>query len=307
MHSDQETNKLSALQEQAVGEILKFAGVGNKDVYNPAPLQTGDGVVLAGRMESRKNALDSEVVFFHSTASGVWEPIEGSPVFKLEDPFFTEIKGEIIFGGVQVEWDVQKNDAEPHLISFRTVFYRGKDIFHLKQFAAGPERMKDIRLVELANGQIGVFSRPQGEKGGKGKMGFTTVSSLEDITPQIIQAAPLLKDNFDDEHWGGANAVYLLPDGRLGVLGHIAHKDEKDFLHYRTFTFVYDAKTGKSTSMEIIATRDDFPKTQSKEPRLYDVVFPAGLIPGDGEDFELYTGLSDAYVGRLKIKDPFSV
>lgn len=29
--------------------------------------------------------------------------------------------------------------------------------------------MKDVRLVELADGRVGIFTRPQGEKGAGGK------------------------------------------------------------------------------------------------------------------------------------------
>lgn len=291
------------------GEILTFSGVGEKDVYNPAPLKLEDGsVILAGRVESRKNALDSKVMFFHEVADGAWMPIKDSPVFyELEDPFITKIGDEIIFGGVHVDWDISEDSNNPKLVSFKTIFYRGKDINNLKQFSEGPERMKDIRLVELADGRIGIFSRPQGGKAGKGKIGFTTVDSLDDVTPDVIQSAPLLKDNFTGEDWGGANAIYLLQDGRLGVLGHVASKDEKNYLHYRAMAFIYDPKTGESSDIKIVAVRDDFPETKPKEERLRDVVFTAGLVYDDKKEPTLYVGLSDAFVGRITVEDPFLI
>ena len=92
--------------------------------------------------------------------------------------------------------------------------------------------MKDLRLVELQDGSIGVFTRPQGEKGGRGKIGFTRVASLEELSIDQINKAPLLEGQFVDEEWGGCNEIHLLPNGILGVLGHIACFDEQGDRHY---------------------------------------------------------------------------
>src|SRR5690606_41956515 len=53
----------------------------------------------------------------------------------------------------------------------------------------------------------------------RGKIGFTKVNRLEDISVEVINDAPLL-DQFLDEEWGGANEIHLLSNGLLGVLGH---------------------------------------------------------------------------------------
>ena len=74
--------------------------------------------------------------------------------------------------------------------------------------------MKDIRLIAMENGKIGVFTRPQGE--GPGTIGFTTVNSLEQLSIAVINDAPL--GSFMPEEWGGANEIHLLEDGLLGVL-----------------------------------------------------------------------------------------
>ena len=47
-------------------------------------------------------------------------------------------------------------------LAWRTRFYHGSGGEDLQPFAVGPDGMKDIRLVELADGRIGVFTRPQG-------------------------------------------------------------------------------------------------------------------------------------------------
>jgi hypothetical protein len=54
-------------------------------------------------------------------------------------------------------------------------------------FAVGPQWMKDIRLVELADRRIGVFTRPKGEYfGGQAEIGFTIIDNLDDLTPEVI-------------------------------------------------------------------------------------------------------------------------
>jgi hypothetical protein len=40
-----------------------------------------------------------------------------------------------------------------------TEYYRGNDIASLELFLMGPYHMKDLRLIELANGEIGVIAR----------------------------------------------------------------------------------------------------------------------------------------------------
>ena len=73
--------------------------------------------------------------------------------------------------------------------------------------------MKDLRLAELNDGSIGVLTRPQGEKGGRGKIGFARISSLEELTLDVVEEAPLLEGQFVDEEWGGANEPHILANG----------------------------------------------------------------------------------------------
>ena len=101
-------------------------------------------------------------------AGGVWVPRPNAPTFTLQDPFVTRIHGELIFGGVEI----YPHPTIPGALGWRTNFYRGANIRELKQFTSGPNGMKDIRLVEMADGQIGVFTRPQGEWG-RGKLTYS--------------------------------------------------------------------------------------------------------------------------------------
>ncbi|HEB83921.1 MAG TPA: DUF1861 family protein, partial [Bacteroidetes bacterium] len=139
------------------GEILRFTGpdVEGVDVYNPtAPFMDRGRLTLAARVESHDSETDSRVMFFVERR-GAWTRDTDTPVFPLQDPFICRVGDEWVTGGVR--FPVGNN-------SWRTDFYRGPDLLHLEHFASGPLGMKDIRPVELEDGRIGVFTRPQGEK-----------------------------------------------------------------------------------------------------------------------------------------------
>lgn len=289
------------------GEKLLFAGVDGYGPHNPtAPFKTEifdqEIEVMAVRLEKRWEFINSQVKFFTSGQDGVWRPILGAPTFYLEDPFVTHIGGELIFGGVRV------TNLEP--LHFRAVFYRGKDIFSLKEFAQGPVDMKDIRLVALEGGRIGIFTRPQGKVGGKGKIGFTSVKRLEDINPVAITKAKLFKNLLLDTQWGGVTEAHLLVDGSLGVLSHVAYENssaEGKLLarNYFASSFILNPKTGKISDFKIIATRANFPPGPAKAPDLSNVVFSGGLLRTSQGIVKLYVGLSDTEVGVITIPDPF--
>lgn len=284
-------------------ELLRFCGegVGGRDVYNPTtPFDDGGVLTLAARVESRDSETDSEAMFFRET-EGVWERIHGSPAFPLQDPLIARIHGELLFGGVR--FPVENN-------SWKTVFYRGATVNELKPFAQGPLTMKDIRLLELDDGRIGVFTRPMGEIGGRGKIGFMTIDSLDELPEADLVHAPLIDGQFGDETWGGVNEARMIAPGRVGVIGHIAEfgRDGAGIItkHYRAMAFEWDLSTQQATPLRQIAKRKDFPETQVKrDPELIDVVIPGGLIPRDGGQAELYCGLSDAACARIFLPDPF--
>lgn len=281
-------------------EKLRFQGVGDKDVYNiAAPFEDNGEFVLAGRVEARDSE-ESEIRFFVQRGEH-WIPREGAPVFTLQDPFHTRISGELVLGGVQTFPHPEEEGA----LSWRTVFYKGESLDSLELFFHGPDKMKDLRLVEQADGTIGVFTRPQGVKGGRGKIGYTQVESLEALTQDVVEQAPLL-DQFIDEEWGGCNEIHLLSGGKLGVLGHIACFDEQGDRHYYPMVFCLDPSNGSYTEMKMIAERRDFLEGPAKRSDLVDVVFSGGLIRrGDGLA-DLYAGIGDAEAQKLTIPDPFS-
>ncbi len=286
------------------GELIRFGCVGQRDVYNiTAPFSVAGQTVIAGRVEARHSEL-AETVFFVAGADGIWRPCPGAPTFaKLQDPCIAFIGGELVLGGVEFPVQVPGRDAP----GWRMSFYRGKSLDSLRLFLQGPDHMKDIRLVELAKGRVGVCSRPQGERGGRGQIGFAVVDRLDQLTGAAIDAAPLLTGQFLPEEWGGANQLHLLDDGRIGVLGHIAWMrgagptEEK---HYYPMAFILDPQTGAHSALKIIASRDDFPTAPPKRPGLRDVIFSGGLQRQSGGAW-LYAGLGDAAAGRVRIADPF--
>lgn len=289
---------------QDMGEILRLDGVGDHDVYNPSvPFDLDGMTIIAGRVEQRSDEFSS-AMFFTETG-GVWLPIEGAPVLNLQDPFVTFAGDELIFGGVHVEWEGPR-------AHWRTDFYRGDSIYNLQRFAQGPPQMKDVRLLELNDGRIAIFSRPQGEVMAKrfgciAKIGFTIVESLDAVTADAIEKAPLLFDHFLPDEWGGCNQLFQLKNGLIGAIGHKSWGEMIDgvhFLHYYSMAFAIDPLTRKMTHTKVIASRDCFPEGLSKEPRLQDVTFTAGIIRHDDGNATLYTGLNDCQIGKLEIVDP---
>jgi len=279
---------------------LNFGGVEENDVYNiTAPFEQRGEMIIAGRVEARDSE-HSRVIFFVES-DDEWIPKEGAPTFKLQDPFYTIIAGDLVLGGVEI----YPHPENPDALAWRTVFYKGKDIYSLELLFKGPDGMKDLRLAELASGEVAIITRPQGEKGGRGKIGYAKIQNLSELTLDVVNTAPLLDDQFVDAEWGGANEIHLLRNGKLGILGHIACFDMQEDRHYYPMIFVLDPETGEHTDIQLIATRSQFLPGSSKRPDLIDVVFSGGLVRNSDRTACLYAGISDAEAHVVTIDDPF--
>jgi len=284
-----------------MGEILKFKQVEGKDVYNPtAPVREVGRDCIAARVEERdifwQHPDYRPFSKFFTKRDGYWIPMKDACSFVLEDPFKSFVSGELIFGGVQVF-------GKPGKRKFQTVFFRGECPGSLKRFAAGPEMMKDIRLVELADKRIGVFTRPQGGKRFKrGRIGFLIIDSLEEFKETDLLKAKLLESNLKSDEWEGVNDAKLLESGRIAVLAHRARISRSGKRSYWAISFILDPCSMKASEYKVVATREDFPPTPAKTPLLEDVVFPGEL----DYDYRLYAGLSDTSVGVKKIDNPYN-
>ncbi len=307
-------------KEQPVGEKLKFEGIESKDIYNTtAPFEYYEKRYLVGRVESPDKETDSQSIFF-TEKDGVWSPVEDIPALDLQDPFVTQINGEPILGGVEI-YPREETSENTGKLGWVTVFYRGTDPAKIKEFVKGPEFMKDIRLIELPDGKIGVFTRPgsiqtRSKDGVGGMIGYTEINSFEDLTIENINKAEIIDGLIAENEWAGANELYLLENGCIGVLGHIARfnkKGDKEYKEYYVMTFEFDSQTKKVSNKKIIAIRDNFPDGRKKmhekekgDDFLSNIVYPGGMVIEPDGTAELYVGLSDAEAGKIPIEYPFS-
>lgn len=278
---------------------LVFSGFPGHDVYNvTAPFEWKERSVIAGRVERRSEEL-SEIVLFSET-DGEWRPIEGAPTFPgLQDPCVTMMDGKVILGGVRFPVTIGEDRKAWQMEFYREGLNGGFD-----KVLTGPPKMKDIRFLQLPDGRILVLTRPQGERGGRGRIGFCLVDSLIQARWETIESAPLF-DHCPEEQWVGANEAHLLTKNKIGVLGHLAEFREDGSRRYRSMVFCIDLETGQSSETEIIAERSDFPPGESKRPDLQDVIFSGGLLRLGHGRARLFAGLSDAEAGSLDLPDPF--
>lgn len=287
-------------------EKLRFSGVDTKDVYNITKRFIIDKKeFLFGRVEPRDNSELSKVFLF--TKSGdFWVPDNNFiPLENSEDPFISKIDKEFILGCVEVIKITKESEYDPeNKLNYRIILYRGKTPWTLKKIFEGPWKMKDIRFVQLPNKEIAVFPRPQGGKAGRGKIGFLIINSLEKLNEKELYEAPLL-NHFHESEWGGVNEAYLLNDKKIGILGHIAKRNEDNSLSYYPMIFTINSENREHSKIKIILKRENLPKGESKNEKLIDVIFPGGFEINDDGTIDLYVGAGDAEAYRVKIKNPF--
>ncbi len=288
-------NSLKLLAKEMIASEITF--------YNPSKLIEQDGKKrLAIRVEPKSREDNSHVLFFEEK-NGIWLAVGESPHLHLQDPFYVDnIHGWQILGGVEVK----SSRKEKHL-SYRTVFYRYKNNINeiAEPFAIGPQNMKDIRLIELENGRIGVFTRPQGGIYGHGKIAYLEISDLAELTSKKFLEAKMIEDQFSDGEWGGVNDLYLLKDGRIGILGHIAHFENNYRKNYYSMSFIFDPKTLKATPIKIIANAADVGFTIGRKKEILgDVIFSGGLKI-EGRRAKLYAGINDIGAACFDIANPF--
>lgn len=254
------------------------------NLYRAVRVDCTDGTTKSFRTKS---------VIFKDTEEGLKPHPERT--FDLEDPFASNIDGEIVFGGVQVN---KSFDSEGMVVSsWRTILYRGKTIHELKPFFTGPEGMKDIRLVKRPDSKIGVYTRPRrlGDEslGGDGQIGYREFESLDELENSDsscldINNAPLLSSfRFPDGQWGGVNQAQVKEGGKYDgwnvLLTHRAYKDTTR--HYRSEGLLHDPKTDRIVDLGTFIETSDLPpgpwKGQEEgDEDLKDVHFGSELIIG---------------------------
>ncbi|MFB9276611.1 MTP-1 family protein [Cohnella cellulosilytica] len=288
---------------------LRFLGVDGFDVYNASiPFEWQGKRYIYGRVEKRHEWARSWVRLFENSGPDEWTVVQDTMIYQLEDPYVSVIGEELVLGGTHVR------NNRGQLDTFYGYFYKGKDLHDLVYFTTGPDRMKDIRLVELPEGKIGVFSRPRGEAvrqkyGSESLIGFTVIDRLDDLSAEVIENAPIIAGLFNRDEWGGCNQAYLLESGKVGVIGHICYKSvdaaNQETLTYMNMSFVLDPLTLQFSDLRIIGTRPCYPDGPAKMPNLTDCAFTSGIeLRPDGK-VDLYSGIGDTEVGRIAIDYPF--
>lgn len=276
---------------------IVFTGV-TETVYNISRAFTWQGkTYILGRVEPLDSEL-SKVMFFERVTDKEYALVEGVAFDDLQDPCVTEYQGSLIVGGTHIDIEDGK------IVGWNTTFYKGKDIFNMQRFANAPKKMKDVRFTAYGD-KIVVCTRPQGGVAGCGKIGVIAVNSLDEITPENLEKTVLFDDLFGEKEWGGANELFVLENGWIAVLGHIARMSEGDVRHYYAMAFAFRPDTLAHTDVKIIAERADFKAGASKRPDLVDVLFSGGIVRGEDGKATLYTGTSDAEGHYIVIDDPF--
>ncbi|MNP00775.1 hypothetical protein D3C76_925710 [compost metagenome] len=283
---------------------LVFHGVKGYDVYNPSvPFEWNGKRYIYGRIEKRHEWARSWVRLFEESGPDEWTAMPNTMIYQLEDPYISVIHKQLVLGGTHVRY------KQGRLDTFYGYFYKGRDLHDLYYFTTGPENMKDIRLVELQDGRIGVFSRPRGETvrkqfGSESLVGFTIINNLDSLSPEVIENADNISGLFQKDEWGGCNQAYLLESGKIGVIGHICYTQE-DRSTYMNMAFVLDPKTNQFSDLKIIGTRPCYPEGPAKKPHLTDCAFTAGIEMRPDGKVNLYSGIGDTEAARIVIDYPF--
>ncbi len=288
--------------------LLHFYGVDGWDVYNCSiPFYWEGKHYLFGRVERRGEWMRSFVRLFEECGRDKWALVPDSMTYQMEDPYITQIGRQLVLGGTRVKVKAGKLDT------YYGDFYKGQDLHDLYYFTSGPNDMKDIRLVELRDGRIGVFSRPRGKDilaryGSESMLGFRVISSLDELTEEAILSAPYFPDLFGPGEWGGCNQAYLLECGKIGVIGHIGYLDNKHGIaisSYINISFVLDPDENTIEHLQVIGTRDCYPPNPSKLPDLTDCAFSSGIVEREDGLADLYSGIGDCAEARIVIPYPF--
>ncbi len=306
MNVQKEIKKFEQTHSEFKATKLTFKGVEGFDVYNCSqPFMWEDKAYIFGRIEHHDEWMRSWIRLFTKTGQDEWTLVPDSTLYQLEDPYLAIIKDELVFGGTHVR--VKQSELD----TYYGYFYKGTEIDNLYYFTTGPDYMKDIRLVELASGKIGVFSRPRSQEilkqhGSESMIGFTIIDSIQELNDEVIEHAPLIEGLFSDGEWGGCNQAFLLDSGKIGVLGHVSYQDEtSEQTVYANMSFVFDPETRNVADYKIIATRASYPAGPAKKPHLQQVAFTSGMVDLKDGTAELYSGIGDCEEGKVIIDYPF--
>lgn len=309
-------------QEQ--GKIIKIAGIGGSDYYNPSVYSDSGETTLAFRKEKRNSdwhfpgQYKPSIAFARQDDNGQWHQLaKPAPYNMLEDPaFFVMEEGaqrKVVMSGVRVRMET----ADLYIPN--TEYYIGGSLEALaRRPFATVIGMKDVRLAQLPDGRILICRRPRGGRYGNGRITLHILDSLgtlEQLHELELPILAVLNSHYAHD-WVGTNNVYIKIDhaGEAWVclLGHIGLADHDQNKHYAAVTYKISLKRllaqGTTNILpSVIATRACFEDGPKKTDQLEDVVFPGSLESLGGERYRLWAGLSDARIGTIIVDDPFGL
>ncbi len=290
------------------GSLLRFEGVEGYDVYNCSiPFEWEGKKYLFGRVERREDFANSVTCLFESAGGDRYTLVPGAVTYPIEDPHIVVMDGELILGGTHV----RKRGGE--IDELYGYYYRGRDPKFLTHFTCGPAHMKDIRLVRLQDGRVGVFTRPRSAEiaaryGSEAVVGFAVLEDVNQLDCTISDRAKTIDGLFERGEWGGCNQCYLLRDGRIGVIGHRCYREQEEgtaLQVYLNIAFVFDPATFRVSDMKVIGDKQSYPPTPWMLPYLKDCAFTSGIVMRSDGRADLYSGLGDVAEGRIVIDAPF--
>ncbi|CCW63538.1 unnamed protein product [Phytomonas sp. EM1] len=280
--------------------LLTFKGVDGWDVYNcSVPFFWKGKKHMYGRVEKRSEWASSHVRLFVETGKDEFTVLPEGMTWLLEDPFIQKINDMPIFGGTRIRKSVGR------VVSCYCDFYKGDPEIGY-YFTTGPDNMKDVRLVQMQDGRIGIFTRSNTDI--YPWIGFTIIDRIEGFTPKAIESA----EPFDVMHpgvMGGVSQAFQLSSGKIGCIAR-CHYDSKDNNDKAlsvcvNYSFVLDPETREVDLERIIATRACFPPCPTKSEHLVEYVFSSGIVMRDDGKCDLYSGICDTSQGRVTIDYPF--
>ncbi len=312
--------------------LVLVPGERDKTTYNPSsPFMHQGQPYLLARIENRDSE-DSKVGLFSLSnmelASEAYIP-------KMQDPNFLGVFEDDdqrwnLFGGVKIELDAEGKVTSYHDEVYKIPKTQGHPLLHaqgqeeveIEPFLVAPKGWKDTRFVQLRNGRIGAFVRPQGEFGGNGKIGYFESESLATLQADLSAYAEAADEStfiegiFADDEWGGPNQLILdsRDENTIHVIGHrsrwIDQPGGAKIREYKAIYFAFNRAT-KSLVGEVreIAEAADFEGVTPKNPELRNIVFPSGVVaieekPGH---YWLYCGVDDAEIWRREVALPLTL
>lgn len=325
-----------SFSNKSKGRLLTIVGIKPDEIsYNPAVIpQKGNHIttgqpIIAVRIENVQSSwLDPHTyhprIMFFKRRGDYLLHLPNTPIFyQYEDPWATWIASgdnppQLLFGAV-------KFDTKKHLVS--THLFIAKSIHELNRNnpVAIIKGMRDIRITQIKNGKLAVFTRPTQGKAYPGRIGFTLINTIEEIETAVTKAF-LLKFNLDMQTKIGANEAWTQKitnsSGKIQesihVFCHLATTDptrqndclvydfEHNPIHYSGYEFNLNPQNpfAKPLTLRKIADRRNFPENTSLSKNILykDVIFPGGT--GGANFTEYYAGVEDSRVGVLDLATP---